>query len=91
MTHILLRLSLLRFALFLAMAAGFASAPSWADPQPVSVAAAGTSPAVFDGEHTYQAPGGEIHFTVAGDIKSQPDMQAGLCWKPSASEPVAFE
>lgn len=36
---------------------------------------------MFESEHTYQGRGGDVHFTVSGDIKSQPDMHASLCWK----------
>lgn len=50
----------------------------------------GASQAVFKGEHTYQGRGGDIHFTVSGDLKSQPEMRARLCWKP-ATPPVNDE
>ncbi|NGZ11689.1 MAG: hypothetical protein CV088_20345 [Nitrospira sp. LK70] len=43
----------------------------------------GSSQAVFKGEHTYQGRGGDIHFTVSGDLKSQPEMRGRLCWKPT--------
>lgn len=45
----------------------------------------GASQAVFESEHIYQGPGGDIHFTVSGELTSQSDMHARLCWKPSAS------
>lgn len=41
----------------------------------------GSSQAVFKGEHTYQGRGGDIQFTVSGDLKSQPNMRATLCWR----------
>jgi len=46
----------------------------------------GSSQAVFESQHTYQGPGGNIYFTVSGDLKSQPDMHAHLCWKPITKE-----
>src|SRR5262249_58940161 len=67
----------------------FITAPSWGDSSPPpadtqpAAGANGANQAIFDRERTYQGRGGEIRFTVAGDIKSQPDMLACLQWKPS--------
>jgi hypothetical protein len=60
---------------------------SWSADTSSAQAAAITvsSQAVFESEHIYQGPGGDVHFTVSGELKSQPDMHALLCWKPSAS------
>jgi hypothetical protein len=84
------RSPLLLIGLVLVLPINFAAVPSWsADPPPAPAAAtAPTNLPVFDSERIYQGRGGDIHFTVSGDIKSQPDMHACLRWKPR-SPPAA--
>ncbi len=65
------------FGLVLALALTFAADSSWGN--------ARSSRPVFEGEHTYQARGGDIRFTLSGDLQSQPEMRACLCWKSTAT------
>lgn len=56
---------------------------SWGAETPPAPAAANTEThkAIFEREHIYQGRGGDIHFTISGELKLQPDTQAHLCWK----------
>lgn len=86
--------------LVLALPINLTVIPPWGAETSSAQAAANTDTGqpVFETEHTYQGPGGDIHFTVSGELKSQPEMHARLCWKPdpqlakkAASTPAAKE
>ena len=69
--------------LVLALSINLVVISSWGAETSSAQAAANTiaSQAVFEGEHIYQSRGGDIHFTVSGELKSQSEMHARLCWK----------
>lgn len=68
-------------ALILSLSGLLTPLPAWCAPEPPATDP-GKSQPVFEGERTYQGPGGDVHFTVAGTVQSQPVMSACLTWKP---------